>query len=79
MMPVSAPPASLPSGGGAGDGDLDPAHPGRHLRVDDLLEAEGIDVEVERAVGVGDGHAHTADAVDVELGLKPCHLESPPR
>src|SRR5207247_508721 len=53
--------------GSAWDRDLDPAHVRAHRLVDDLLEPERADVEVDRPVGVGDGHANPADLADVEL------------
>ena len=62
----------------AGDLHLDPAHVGTHRDVDDLLEAEGSDVEVDGAVGVGDGDAHAADLREIELGRGGGHLWAPP-
>src|SRR5262249_41913989 len=56
----------------AAPGHFDPAHVGAPRGVDGLPEPEGADVEVDRAVGVGDGDAHAADLGEIELG----HFES---
>ena len=39
-----------------------------HRDVDDLLEAERVDVELDRAIGIGDGDADATDLRDVQLG-----------
>src|SRR5206468_3057924 len=61
----------------SGDRDLDPAHVRAHRQVDDLLETERADIEVDRPVGVGDGHADPADLADVELRRRGGHLVPP--
>src|SRR5205823_9315419 len=47
--------------------------------VDDLLEAERVDVEVDRTIRVGDRDADAADLGEIELGLHLRHLEPPTR
>src|SRR5262249_10751063 len=50
------------------DRDLDPAPGVAHRHVDDLLEAERADIEVKRAIGVGDADRDATDLGEIELG-----------
>ncbi|MDQ1464398.1 MAG: hypothetical protein QOC73_1339, partial [Actinomycetota bacterium] len=47
---------------------LDPPSGIAHWDVDDFLEAERLDVEIDSAVGVGDGDADTAYLREIQLG-----------
>ena len=82
LMPVITPPVQPFIGGAsaivvaaARRRDLDPALAVAEGDVGDLLEAERADVEVERAVLVGDRDDHRGDRVEVRGGLG--HLEPP--
>ena len=43
------------------------------------LEAEGVDVEIDRTVGVGDSDADSADLREIQLGSQLRHFEPPDR
>ena len=84
-MPVWLPPACWPPAAARSRSwswrpppDLHRAHAGADRDVDDLLEAEGVDVN-SSARSVSATVTHRGHAVDVELGLQLGHFGSPPR